>query len=1101
MKKALIYILLLSHAVFTWNLWVVYAQIWDIGHWRDNTWSQIPGTTFTPFSFDTEIRNDGIFTKPTNDTIEFDEAWDYLIIATTRDEDGSNGRYNSQLRVALTGGWWNLFTTHYTWYSRDNSENQSWTRAVGVVIGAGVDTQVQVQKRRDTDAPTLWSIAWASDVQVIRLDQTNYGIYWIWGTWNSYGWTNPNTVDVDSVISESNSSAIEWNTVTDTITVKGDNKKYLIAWSTSFDGTWTRTQRIGHLEYDGIDKLSTRSYCYRRNDTNEYCGLGSMDLIETSSPDINIQAEVFRGSWVAADDGWSDRDESMTTDGNGQMIVIEMPDTLEVFRSEDSVWLQDVTTAQNLNFARDINFSNSSSFTKNSNTEISVSNASDIFSWANIWTARQNITSGQRQTSFGSIVLNGVEQSTWRHWNYSRWNQSTADTFAMWFQPGWIYTTSAPGTTLWINTAPLPGWEAWWNDRTQAFTVWFFALNLDTLTPPVPELSITKTDNDADNIVNTGEVIRYTITLSNSGSNASGISITDTIDSDLGTPYNFMYTSCGSPSDSFVDPTLTFSSVWVDAWESCVITYDVQVDSWATGWATITNSADPSIAAEGWNDPIAANADILTVQACDMNDVDVVFETDNFWFDIFWSLVPSGSGCGISEIANGWNTAQVSCSGWGARVASAWNGYGNSAVITEWPFSLNVWSQYDLHVIDDYWDGITVWAGGTDPDVRINQNGWQTNDYSVTANGWVFTFTVQEPTGCADTTNPSVTINQATSQADPTPTDSATFKVVFDEPIDVATFVTSDITVSWTTGSITSWPTQVTPNNGTSFEFTVTGMTNGDTVTVSMWAWVVLDNAGNTNNASTSVDNQITYIAADTTPPNIDSINFASGSLLPGWNHDVVINYSDADSWIDTWTNIMQLYKWDGVSSYWSDLFGSEMFLTTLTSTGASYTTSNLDYWKYQYRFSISDNAWNPIVYIHDFYIDEPEFIIGSGSIDIWTLSPLSSTFSDTITITVRTVGAGFDVTMDRSSPLTEWIENIPSYDGTVWYGYQQTPYSWTISDIWISENIVTQSPLINTNGLKNTYTYDIQIGALIDIQQAAGIYEGNLDFDINLTY
>lgn len=92
------------------------------------------------------------------------------------------------------------------------------------------------------------------------------------------------------------------------------------------------------------------------------------------------------------------------------------------------------------------------------------------------------------------------------------------------------------------------------------------------------------------------------------------------------------------------------------------------------------------------------------------------------------------------------------------------------------------------------------------------------------ANG-TFTFTVQEPTGCTDTISPSVTVNQGASQSDPTGADSATFKVAFDEPINVGTFTVGDITLAGTTGTVTSGPTEVAPNNGTSFEFTVTGMT------------------------------------------------------------------------------------------------------------------------------------------------------------------------------------------------------------------------------------------------------------------------------------
>jgi hypothetical protein len=45
-----------------------------------------------------------------------------------------------------------------------------------------------------------------------------------------------------------------------------------------------------------------------------------------------------------------------------------------------------------LNIARDVNISDATSFTKASDTTVNVVNPSDIFSWANVWTARSNIS-------------------------------------------------------------------------------------------------------------------------------------------------------------------------------------------------------------------------------------------------------------------------------------------------------------------------------------------------------------------------------------------------------------------------------------------------------------------------------------------------------------------------------------------------------------------------------------------------------------------------------------------------------------------------------------------------------------------------------------
>ena len=209
-----------------------------------------------------------------------------------------------------------------------------------------------------------------------------------------------------------------------------------------------------------------------------------MDILQTATADRDIQVEVFRGPGVAADDGGADDDGSWVTDGNGQMIVLELPDSLEVFRSRDSTGLQDVTSAVTINAMRDVDFNDAASFTKASNTAMDVTNPADIWASANIWTARNNVGSGSRLTAFGSISVNGVQQSTGEHGNYTRGNQATTDTFGGSFHPAGIFTVATAGHDIGVEMDPRVGTEGGGTDRTQANTVGFFSLNLDTLLPP-----------------------------------------------------------------------------------------------------------------------------------------------------------------------------------------------------------------------------------------------------------------------------------------------------------------------------------------------------------------------------------------------------------------------------------------------------------------------------------------------------------------------------------------------------------------------------------------------------------------------------------------
>ncbi|MGA2243308.1 MAG: hypothetical protein ABSH11_14885, partial [Verrucomicrobiota bacterium] len=107
----------------------------------------------------------------------------------------------------------------------------------------------------------------------------------------------------------------------------------------------------------------------------------------------------------------------------------------------------------------------------------------------------------------------------------------------------------------------------------------------------------------------------------------------------------------------------------------------------------------------------------------------------------------------------------------------------------------------------------------------------------------------------ADTTPPTVTINQAAGQADPTSDSPINFTVVFSES--VSDFATGDVTLSGT--ATNSATTAIVTGSGTTYNVAVSGMTNSGTVIASIAAGVAHDAANNSNEASTSTDNTVTY--------------------------------------------------------------------------------------------------------------------------------------------------------------------------------------------------------------------------------------------------
>lgn len=242
----------------------------------------------------------------------------------------------------------------------------------------------------------------------------------------------------------------------------------------------------------------------------------------------------------------------------------------------------------------------------------------------------------------------------------------------------------------------------------------------------------------------------------------------------------------------------------------------------------------------------------------------------------------------------------------------------------------------------------------------------------------------------------------------------------------------------------------------------------------------------------------------DTTPPSITSINHASWSLLPWWNHNLIINYNDTETGINTGSSIITLQKWSW-SSWWSDISTSWLNLTwkTIWLTSATYPTNNLDYWKYYYTFQISDNNWNSSSTWAIFYIDRPEITISTWSLNIWNLtSNITSFSSDEIIVTIKTVWAPFQVILNKTSTMNDWNWNeIINWNWTKWIWYDKFAYSGTISTINTNEVLWNQSWSININWDLNTYTYKIKMWALIETEQADWIYQSNLSFWLNLTY
>jgi hypothetical protein len=119
-----------------------------------------------------------------------------------------------------------------------------------------------------------------------------------------------------------------------------------------------------------------------------------------------------------------------------------------------------------------------------------------------------------------------------------------------------------------------------------------------------------------------------------------------------------------------------------------------------------------------------------------------------------------------------------------------------------------------------------------------------------------------------DRTPPSVTINQAANQIDPTENPTILFTAVFSEP--VTGFTETGVLLSGSAGA-----TNVSVSgSGSTYTVSVSGMTGySTTVIADINAGCAIDAAGNANLASTSIDNSVTY---DIVKPNVTSITLTT---------------------------------------------------------------------------------------------------------------------------------------------------------------------------------------------------------------------------------
>lgn len=151
----------------------------------------------------------------------------------------------------------------------------------------------------------------------------------------------------------------------------------------------------------------------------------------------------------------------------------------------------------------------------------------------------------------------------------------------------------------------------------------------------------------------------------------------------------------------------------------------------------------------------------------------------------------------------------------------------------------------------------------------VTGDGVHVLSYFATNNAGVSSPT-QTRTVTIDGAAPTVTINQASTQTDPTNASVVTFTVAFSET--VTGFTGAGVTLSGTAGASTASVT----GSGTSYSVAVSGMTGSGTVIAGIKAGAAQDAAGNGNTVSTSSDNTVTRDVTAPGAPSAPTLTAAS---------------------------------------------------------------------------------------------------------------------------------------------------------------------------------------------------------------------------------
>lgn len=249
----------------------------------------------------------------------------------------------------------------------------------------------------------------------------------------------------------------------------------------------------------------------------------------------------------------------------------------------------------------------------------------------------------------------------------------------------------------------------------------------------------------------------------------------------------------------------------------------------------------------------------------------------------------------------------------------------------------------------------------------------------------------------------------------------------------------------------------------------------------------------------------------DATPPTITSSSPADDTLFPIGTINLSYNYSDSGGMAVTPAYSLLLEKNDGAGAF-SDVTTAGISSSGITAATASFVTNALAYGHYRTTFTIHDAAGNTTQQINNFYVDQLQMTISTGSTNIGVLSTIGQTFAPSVTITIKTVGAGFTLALGGSGTMNAGITGLGAWSGAqnTGFGFKSLASGSGVTNFapltpigpTTLENIASGTGnYLGDNGVLKTYTYTVTYGAQINSVQAAGVYGAMTSYTLGVSY